>query len=251
MVEIYSKSEIDKIRATGVVLQELFKKLKQEIKAGLTTEYIDNYVEEFILSQGGICSSKGYGKIPFPASCCVSINEEVIHGIPSATRKIIKGDIVSVDVVISKDGFHADASRTFPVEEVSADANRLIEVTEAAFFAGVQHARVGNRLYDISAAIQNYVESHDYGVVREFCGHGVGRKLHEEPSVPNYGRSGRGLRLKKGMVLAIEPMVTAGDYSIDILPDNWTVVTRDGKLSAHYENTILITDSDPEILTLA
>ncbi len=249
MVEIYSKSEIDKIRVSADILKEIFFKLKDKIVVGITTNDIDALVSEYVLSKGGICSTKGYQG--FPSSCCVSINEEVIHGIPTDKRVIQDGDIVSVDIVISKDSFHADACRTFTVGKVSEQGLDLVKATEEAFFAGVAHARVGSRLYDISSAIQEHVESKGYGVVREFCGHGVGRKLHEEPSVPNYGKAGRGLRLKKGMVLAIEPMVTAGDYKIKILSDKWTVITVDNSLSAHYENTVLITDKEPEILTLA
>lgn len=217
------------------------------VRPGVTTGEIDRVVRRTIEEAGAKPSFLGYGG--FPGSACVSINDEVIHGIPSATRVVREGDIVKVDVGAFLEGFHGDCAATIPCGEVSAEARRLIEVTRQSFYEGIKFAREGNRLYDISHAIQSYVESHGFSVVRAYVGHGVGAELHESPEVPNFGRPGHGVRLQRGMTLAIEPMVNVGVYDIKVLPDGWTVKTRDGKLSAHYENTIAITDGEPEILT--
>ena len=221
---------------------------RQAIAAGVTTAEIDKEVYNFITKSGATPSFLNYGG--FPGSACISVNEELIHGIPGK-RIVCKGDIVSVDVGAKIHGFHGDCAGTYPCGEVSEETKRLIAVTRQSFFEGIKYAKAGNRLGDISAAIQEYVERHGYSIVREYVGHGIGSDLHEEPSVPNYGRAGRGPRLVKGMTLAVEPMVNMGAAAIRVLDDEWTVVTRDGSLCAHYENTILITDGEPEILTMA
>ena len=216
------------------------------VKPGVTTQEIDKAVEEFIRKQGAVPSFLNYNG--YPASACISVNDEVIHGIPGK-RVLQEGDIVSIDVGAYIGGFHGDCAATFVCGKISDEAQRLIDVTRQSFFEGIKFAKEGYRVQDISAAVQTYVEGHGFSVVREFVGHGVGAHLHESPEVPNFGRSGRGPRLLRGMTLAIEPMVNLGGAAILQLNDGWTVKTRDGKLSAHYENTILITDGEPEILT--
>ena len=218
------------------------------VRPGVSTKEIDKAVYEFIVSQGAKPSFRGYHG--FPASTCISVNSTVIHGIPGGYR-LQEGDIVSVDVGAYYKGFHGDCAATFPCGTVSAEAQKLIDVTKQSFFEGIRFAKTGHRVSDISHAIQTYVESNGFSVVRSFVGHGVGAQLHEEPEVPNFGKPGRGPRLLPGMTLAIEPMVNMGTYDVKVLKDNWTVVTADGKLSAHYENTVLITDGEPEILTVA
>ncbi len=215
---------------------------------GATTLEIDSAVRKFIKSQGAVPSFLGYGG--FPASACISVNEVVIHGIPDH-RVLREGDIVSIDVGACIDGFHGDCAATFPCGKVSDEAMRLIKVTEESFWKGIAMARPGNRISDISHAVQQYVEANGYSVVRDFVGHGVGARLHEPPEVPNYGPAGHGVRLQPGMTLAVEPMVCAGGWQVRVLKDKWTTVTADGSLAAHYENSILITDGDPEILTVA
>ena len=217
------------------------------VRPGVKTNEIDKAVHDFIVSQGATPSFLNYGG--FPASTCISVNNVVIHGIPNG-RVLEEGDIVSIDVGAYYHGFHGDCAATFACGEISPDAKRLINVTKQSFFEGLKFARQGNRVSDISHAIQSHVESNGFSVVRDFIGHGVGAKLHEEPNVPNFGAPGRGPRLIRGMTLAIEPMVNAGRYEVDVLRDRWTTVTRDGTLSAHYENTVLITDGEPEILTV-
>ena len=217
------------------------------VRPGVTTKQIDKAVYEFILSQGAKPTFLGYGG--FPASTCISINEVVIHGIPG-NRVLKEGDIVSVDVGATWGGFTGDCAATFACGAISPTAQKLITVTEQSFYEGIKFARQGNRISDIGHAVQTYVESHGFGVVRAFVGHGVGEKMHEEPEVPNYGSPGRGPRMVKGMTLAIEPMVTQGTYDVRVLKDGWTTVTADGKLAAHYENSILITDGEPVILTV-
>lgn len=217
------------------------------VKPGVTTGEIDRVVRKTIEDAGATPSFLGYGG--FPASACVSVNDEVIHGIPSKTRVVHEGDIVKVDVGAYIGGFHGDCAATIPCGEISEEATRLIEVTRQSFYEGIKFAREGNRISDISHAIQTYVEANGFSVVRSYVGHGVGAALHESPEVPNFGRPGHGVRLQRGMTLAIEPMVNVGVVDIKVLPDGWTVKTRDGRLSAHYENSIAITDGDPEILT--
>jgi len=217
------------------------------LHAGATTHQIDREIRKFIESHGATPSFLGYNG--FPGSACISIGDEVIHGIPGP-RKIEDGDIVSIDVGAFFQGFHGDCAGTFAVGAISEEARRLIDVTQQSFYEGIKYARAGNRVQDISAAIQDYVERNGFSVVRDYVGHGVGQKLHELPEVPNFGQPGRGVRLEKGMTIAVEPMVNIGGYEIRVLDDEWTVVTMDGSLSAHYENTVLITDGEPEILTV-
>ena len=218
------------------------------VRPGVSTKEIDKAVHDFIVSQGAKPSFLGYGG--FPASTCISVNDTVIHGIPGG-YVLQEGDIVSIDVGAYYKGFHGDCAATYPCGTISADAQKLIDVTKQSFYEGIRFAKKGHRVSDISHAIQTYVESNGFSVVRSFVGHGVGAQLHEEPEVPNYGAPGRGPRLLPGMTLAIEPMVNVGTYEVLVLKDRWTTVTADGKLSAHYENTVLITDGEPEILTVA
>lgn len=236
------------MRESGQVTGKILRDLEDIIKPGVSTKDIDRFVEDTIKKNGMIPTFKGYGG--FPASACVSINEEVVHGIPSKKRKLREGDIVSVDVGSTYKGYVSDAARTYAVGTIKPEAQRLIDAARDSFFEGLKFCRVGYRLSDISHAIQEKVESEGFGVIRDFVGHGVGRKMHEEPQIPNYGAPGRGPRLAKGMVFAIEPMITEGTYEVETLFDNWTVVTLDGKMAAHYENTVVITDGEPELLTL-
>ena len=250
-IYIKSKSEIELMRQAGRITAGARTIARQAVAAGVSTKQIDKLVHEFIVKSGAKPTFKGYGG--FPGSACISVNDEVIHGIPGK-RIVRSGDIVSIDVGATYKGFVGDCAGTFPCGEISEEAKRLIEVTRQSFFEGIKFARVGYRVSDISAAIQEYVESQGFSIVREYVGHGVGRALHEAPEVPNYRterRSRPDPRLVKGMTLAIEPMVNAGGAAIRVLDDDWTVVTLDGRLSAHYENTIAITDGEPEILTLA
>ncbi|MDR2356039.1 MAG: type I methionyl aminopeptidase [Clostridiales Family XIII bacterium] len=248
MIIIKSPAEIQLMRESGRVTAAVLRALAQLIKPGISTKDIDDYVEKTISENGMTPTFKGYNG--YPAAVCVSVNEEVIHGIPRKSRLLREGDIVSVDVGGTWKGYVSDAARTYAVGRIDDRARRLIEVTEACFFEGLKFCRAGCRLSDISHAIQCKAESEGFSVVRDFVGHGVGRDMHEEPQIPNYGKPGRGPRLAKGMVFAIEPMITAGSYEVEVLLDNWTAVTRDGSLSAHYENTVVITDDRPELLTL-
>ena len=245
---VKSPRQIEFMREAGKITAGARSIARQAIAAGVTTAEIDKEVYNFITKSGATPSFLNYGG--FPGSACISVNEELIHGIPGK-RIVRKGDIVSVDVGAKIHGFHGDCAGTYPCGEVSEETKRLIEVTRQSFFEGIKYAKAGNRLGDISAAIQEYVERHGYSIVREYVGHGIGADLHEDPSVPNYGKAGRGPRLVKGMTLAVEPMVNMGAAAIRVLDDDWTVVTKDGSLCAHYENTILITDGEPEILTMA
>lgn len=246
MISIKSPAEIEKMRSAGKLTAQARALAGSMIKPGVSTLEIDKEVRRFIESHGARPSFLNYGG--FPGSICISINEVVIHGIPSH-RKLKEGDIVSVDVGACLNGFHGDCAATFPCGEVSDEARRLITVTRQSFFEGIKYARVGQRVSDIGHAVQQYVEGFGYGVVRDFVGHGVGRKLHEAPEVPNYGAAGHGARFQPGMVIAVEPMVCAGRWEVKVLQDKWTTVSADGSLTAHYENTILITDGEPEILT--
>ncbi|WP_069650757.1 type I methionyl aminopeptidase [Caloranaerobacter ferrireducens] len=246
MIIIKSKREIEKMRRAGRLVAETHAFLQQFIKPGITTKELDRIAEDFILKNNGRPAFKGYNG--YPASICTSVNEEVVHGIPGLKR-LKDGDIISIDIGVIVDGYYGDSAKTHPVGNVSKEALRLIKVTEESFYEGIKYAKVGYRLSDISHAIQKYVESNGFSVVRDFVGHGIGQKMHEDPQIPNFGPPGKGPRLKEGMVLAIEPMVNAGTYHVRILSDNWTVVTFDGKLSSHYEHTIAITDGEPEILT--
>ena len=248
MIIIKSDQEIDIMRESGKVTAHILKELENFIKPGISTLDIDQFVEKTILSNNMIPSFKGYNG--FPASACVSINNEVVHGIPDAARFLKEGDIVSVDVGCTYKGYISDAARTYPVGAISPEAQKLIDATRDSFFEGLKFCRPGYRLSDISHAIQQKAESEGFSVIRDFVGHGVGRAMHEEPQIPNYGKPGRGPRLARGMVFAIEPMINKGTFEVDVLADNWTVVTLDGKLSAHYENTVVITDDEPELITL-
>ncbi|WP_291561029.1 MULTISPECIES: type I methionyl aminopeptidase [unclassified Clostridium] len=248
MIIIKSDMEIEYMRNAGKVVADTLATIEAVIKPGITTAEINKLAEEFILEQGAKPSFKGYGG--FPASICASVNDEVIHGIPD-NRVLQEGDIISVDCGAVLNGFHGDAARTFPVGKISKEAEELIRVTKECFFKGVEKAKVNNRLTDISAAIQIYAESFGYSVVRDFVGHGIGKSMHEDPQVPNYGTAGRGPKLSHGMVLAIEPMINIGKFNVKVKPNGWTVVTSDGSLSAHYENTVAILNSGPEILTLS
>ena len=248
MIIIKSDQEIDIMRESGKVTAHILKELEHFIKPGVSTMDINLFVEKTILSNNMIPSFKGYNG--FPASACVSINNEVVHGIPDAARFLKEGDIVSVDVGCTYKGYVSDAARTYPVGAISPQAQKLIDATRDSFFEGLKFCRPGYRLSDISHAIQQKAESEGFSVIRDFVGHGVGRAMHEEPQIPNYGKPGRGPRLARGMVFAIEPMINQGTFEVDVLADNWTVVTLDGKLSAHYENTVVITDDEPELITL-
>ena len=235
------------MRISSRIVAETFEYISAFIKPGITTHEIDERIERFVRKKGGYPAFKGlYG---FPASACISIDEEVVHGIPSAKRVLKEGQIVSIDVGVRFNGFYGDSAYTFAVGEVSEEKRRLMQVTWEALFKGIEQAKVGNRLQDISATIQEYAESHGYSVVRELVGHGIGKKLHEDPQVPNYGKRGRGPLLKAGFTLAIEPMINMGTEKVYTLSDNWTIVTADHKPSAHYEHTVLLLDGEPEILT--
>lgn len=248
MIIIKSDSEIDLMRESGRVTGFILRELETFIKPGLSTADVDRFVEKTIRDAGMIPTFKGYGG--FPASACVSVNEEVVHGIPNKKRILREGDIVSVDVGSTYKGYVSDAARTYPVGNVSDVARHLMDATRDSFFAGLEFCRVGYRLSDISHAIQVSAESEGFGVIRDYVGHGVGQKMHEDPQIPNYGKAGRGPRLAVGMVFAIEPMITEKSYETRVLSNDWTVVTIDGGLAAHYENTVVITDGEPELLTL-
>jgi methionyl aminopeptidase len=243
MITLKSPHEIDLMRRSGKITAAA----REMVKPGVTTQEINDAVERFIRREGAVPSFLHYNG--YPASACISVNDEIIHGIPSPRRVLREGDIVSVDVGAYIGGFHGDCAATFPCGRISPEAQRLIDVTRQSFFEGIRFAREGQRLQDVSAAVQSYVEQNGFSVVREYVGHGVGAKMHESPEIPNYGRPGHGPRLLRGMTLAIEPMVNAGSAAITQLSDGWTVKTADGKWAAHYENTILITDGEPEILT--
>lgn len=255
MITIKNNKEIELMREACRVVALVYEELEKKIKPGMSTWELDQIAEKKMRSLGAIPAEKGYdigikGVPPFPASICVSINDEVIHGIPSKHKFIKEGDIVSVDTVALKNGYNGDAARTFVVGKISKEAQKLIDVTKQAFFEGLKYAKVGNRIGDISHAIGTYVESQGFSVVREFQGHGIGKDMHEDPGIPNYGKAGRGPRIEAGMTLAIEPMVIQGKPDILELSDGWTIVTEDGSLAAHYENTVLITKNGPEILTM-
>ncbi len=248
MIIIKSPREIDLMRQAGKITAGARTIARQMVEPGVTTQQIDREVHKFITKSGAAPSFLNYGG--FPASACISVNDEIIHGIPGP-RVIHEGDIVSLDVGAKYKGFNGDCAGTFPCGTCSEETMRLIEVTRQSFFEGIKFAKEGYRISDIGHAIQEYVESFGYSVVREYVGHGVGAKLHEAPEIPNYGKPGHGPRLVKGMTIAVEPMVNIGGVEVRVLDNDWTVVTADGSLSAHYENTILITDGEPEILTIA
>jgi methionyl aminopeptidase len=246
MVILKSPGEIEQLRVSNQIVAEVLEKLKEILQPGMTTGDLDRYAEEMALKKGARPAFKGY--MGYPSSLCVSVNSEVVHGIPS-DRVLKDGDIVSLDFGSYYDGYYGDAAVTLPVGEVSQDAKKLMAVTQEALYRGISEARTNNRLGDISAAVQQHVEEAGFSVVRDFVGHGIGRNLHEDPQIPNFGIAGRGIMLKAGMVFAIEPMVNEGTYHVKVMKDGWTVVTSDGKLSAHFEHTVAITEDGPDILS--
>ena len=248
-ISIKSAREIELMTEAGRILAIVHDEMEKALRPGMTTKDVDRLGEEVIRSFGCTPSFLNYNG--YPASICVSVNEEVVHGIPSDKRILREGDIVSLDAGVIYKGYHSDAARTHAIGEISCEAKKLIQVTEECFFEGIKYAKEGNHLFDISGAIGRYAEARGYGVVRDLCGHGIGSHLHESPEVPNYEMQRRGVRLRKGMTLAIEPMINIGTWKVDWLDDDWTVVTRDGSLSAHYEHTVLITEDEPVLLTLS
>lgn len=248
MIVIKSKREIELMREPCKVTAELLKELEDFVKPGLSTKDISDFAEKKIEAHGMKPTFKGYGG--FPAAACVSVNEEVIHGIPNASRILKEGDIVSIDVGATYKGYNSDAARTYAVGKISAEDQKLIDVTRQSFFEGIKYAMEGYRIGDIGHAVQTYAESFGMGVIRDYTGHGTGSKLHEDPFIPNYGKAGKGTKIQRNMTLAVEPMIALGTYEVRALANEWTVVMADGKRSAHYENTILVTDGEPEILTL-
>ena len=248
-VTIKSEREIDLIRHSCKLLEEVHDELGKFVRPGISTWDIDRYGDELIRERGGIPNFLNYNG--YPASICVSVNEEVVHGIPRKDRILKDGDIVSLDAGLIYKGYHSDAARTYPVGNVAPEVMQLIDVTRQAFFEGIKEAKAGNHLYDISNAIDDFIKPYGYGIVRELVGHGIGTSLHEDPQRPNFRQNRRGIKIMPGMTLCIEPMINLGRYDVEWLDDNWTVVAEDGLPSAHYENTILITDGEPEILTLS
>ncbi len=249
MIVCKSPAELQRMRAANIVVADVLRELRGMVRPGVTTGDLDDAAEAWVRNAGGMPAFKGYHG--FPATLCTSVNEQVIHGIPSKRVALHEGDVVSIDVGVLLDGFYGDAAITVPVGPVGPRAVELLRVTEEALYLGIGQARVGGRVSDIGHAVQRHVEAHGFSVVREFVGHGVGAALHEEPQVPNYGQPGRGPRLSEGMVLAIEPMVAMGRSAVRVLDDGWTAVTRDGSLAAHFEHTVAVTGNGPVILTVA
>ena len=247
MIRVKSEHEIQKMRVAGRIVAETFEVLAEAIKPGVTTKELDSIAREFILKNKATCSFYDYNG--YPASICTSVNNQVVHGIPGSKVILKEGDIISVDIGACYEGYHGDAARTFAVGAISPEAQKLIDVTKQSFFEGLTQVMPGNRIGDVGHSIQSYVESNGFSVVRALIGHGVGAELHEAPEVPNFGNPGRGARLVSGMTIAIEPMVNMGTYHVNTLSDGWTVVTADGKLSAHFENSVVVTGNGPEILT--
>ena len=247
-VTIKNAEGIELMRIAGQILGRVHNEVAKELKAGMTTWDIDHLAEDLIRSYG--CTPSFLNYQGFPASVCVSVNDEVVHGIPSKYRILQEGDIVSLDAGLIYKGYHSDAARTYGVGQVSPEAQKLMDVTKQSFFEGIKFAKAGNHLHDISNAIGNYAQSFGYGVVRDLCGHGIGQNMHEDPEIPNYKTFLRGMTLRPGMMLAIEPMINIGTWKVEWLNDGWTVVTADGSLSAHYENTVMVTENGPEILSL-
>lgn len=248
-ITIKSAREIELMKEAGRILEIVHEEMAKALRPGMSTLEIDKLGEEVIRSYGCTPSFLNYNG--YPASVCVSVNDEVVHGIPSSKRIIKEGDIVGLDAGVIYKGYHSDAARTHAIGEVSEEAKNLIRVTRESFFEGIKYAKEGNYLFEISAAIGKYARERGYGVVRDLCGHGIGAQLHEAPEIPNYEMGRRGVRLRKGMTLAIEPMINIGTHAVEWLDDDWTVVTADGSLSAHYENTVLITEGEPVLLTLS
>ena len=248
MIIIKNSEQLELMREAGRITAEALLVARDMIRPGISTKEIDTAIHKFIVKCGATPSFLGYGG--FPASACISLNNEVIHGIPSDKRILTEGDIVKIDVGARFRGYNGDSARTYPVGKVSDEALKLISVTEKSFYEAMTFAKAGNRLGDVGSAVENFVISNGFSVVRQYTGHGIGKDLHEEPEIPNYGRAGRGARLYSGMTVAIEPMVNCGDEAVKVLSDKWTVVTEDGSLSAHYENTVAITDGEPILLTV-
>lgn len=252
MIYIKTKKEIDYIRESCRIVAETLQLVKSYVKPGIATLELDKIAEDYIRSNNAIPAFKGYSQgvtVGFPGSICASVDDEVVHGIPGS-RVLKEGEIIAVDVGVLKNNYYGDAALSVPVGIISAEKKKLLEITEKSLYLGIEQAIAGNRVHDISSAVQQYVEANGFSVVRELCGHGVGKYLHEDPSIPNFGKKGTGAKLKNGMTLAIEPMVNAGNYFVKTKPDGWTVVTEDGSPSAHFEHTILINDENPEILTV-
>lgn len=250
MIRLKTAEEIERIAAAGRIVAAVLQSVGALVQPGITTAELDQRAVEIMTTAGARSSSLGYGQPPFPASICTSVDEEVVHGIPSRRRTLSSGCIVSVDVALSLNGYHADATRTFPVGTIDERVRKLLRETETCFWKAYNLAQIGARLGDLSAAIQQHAESCRYGVVRELTGHGIGRELHEPPDLPNFGKAGHGPRLEAGLVLAMEPMINLGERQVRMLEDSWTIVTADGLPSAHYENTIAITEEGPKVLTL-
>lgn len=253
MISVKTSREVDLMREVGKVVAGILNVVEKHIEPGITTKELDQIAEDYVLSQDAKPAFKGYGfdkRNLFPATICLSIDDQVVHGIPGP-RKLEKGQLLSVDVGAVKHGYYGDAAKTFPVGEISEEKKTLMAVTEKALLLGIENAVAGNHVEDISYAVQDYVEENGFSVVRDLVGHGIGTKLHEDPAVPNYGTKGKGHLLRNGMTLAIEPMVNAGAYKVYTAKDGWTVYTSDGKPSAHFEHTVVITDGKPEILTLS
>ena len=251
MIELKSRSEIEKMRRANLIVAEVLEELSRSVRPGVRTVELDRIAEELTIKRGGRPAFKGYvvqGRT-FPRSVCISVNDEIVHGIPSEERRLEEGDIVGLDFGVIYHGYYGDAARTVPVGRIAADDEKLIRVTEEALWAGIAEAQPGKRVGDLSAAIQERVEREGFSIVRDFVGHGIGRRLHEEPQVPNFGIRDRGLRLREGMVLAIEPMVNAGGPEVWIKDDGWTAVTRDGRRSAHFEHSVAITEDGPYVLS--
>ena len=255
MVTIKSHKEIELMKDVCKIVAEFYEQLEKKVRPGISTYELDKEAEKIMRNLGAIPAQIGYnpgikGIPPYPSATCISVNDEVIHGIPSKNHIIQEGDIVSIDTVALKNGFHGDAARTFLVGNVDKEAKRLVDITKQAFFEGIKYAKPDYRIGDISHAVGEFVKSNGYSVVREFQGHGIGKQMHEEPGIPNYGKAGKGMRLEPGMTICVEPMVIQGKPDICELEDGWTILTCDGSLSAHYENTILITENEPKILTI-
>ena len=248
MITIKSAQQVEKMRKSCLLTKECMDLLEKNIRPGINTKQLDKIAYHFYKSKGATPNFLNYNG--YPGTICASVNDEVVHGIPSKHRVLKDGDIISIDMGCILDGWHSDMARTFAVGNISAQAQKLIDVTRESFFEGVKYIKHGAKLGDVSSAIQTYVEKHGFGVVRDLVGHGIGRQLHEDQSVPNFGKAGHGVKLAAGMALAIEPMVTEGDYHVCVLDDDWTVVTDDGSLAAHYENTVIVTKDGCEILTL-
>jgi len=247
MIVLKSRDEIEKLRRSNRIVVEIMAKLEEMIKPGVTTLDLDEFAEKEVIAHGGTPAFKGY--MGYQHTLCVAHNSEVVHGIPSKTVELKEGDILGIDCGVLFDGFYGDHAKTFPVGKVSEEAEEILKIGEASLMVGIEQARPGNRLFDISAAIQQYAEAEGYGIVRDFVGHGIGTSLHEDPQVPNFGKAGTGMKLRPGLVLALEPMLNQGTHEVEVLDDGWTVVTKDNKLSVHFEHSVAITEDGPDILS--